>query len=175
MRRSRALFAAAAAAAALAVPTAAQARVREIEPVTGFRRQLAGIKRHTSVPVLWPDRIAIDVPRRHGVEATWRAGRGGWELAIGIGPRCGGANACFVGELSAQRGGEPAFRRTVRLHGGVRGYYKPTSCGASCSPPQLQWKVRRVLYSIQFRAAGRGGDRAKLVAMADSALKAGPR
>lgn len=165
----------AAVAVAASAPAAAHAAIREVDPVRGFRRQLAGIKRHTDVPVLWPDRVAIDVPRRHGVEGKWAANRDGWELTLGIGPRCGGANACFVGELSARRGERPAFRRTVRLRGGVRGFFKPATCGASCSPPQIQWRRDGVLYDIQFREAGGGSDRAKLVALANSALAAGPR
>lgn len=175
MRQTFLLSLAAAACTVLAVPAVAQAAIREVEPVKGFRRQLAGIKRTTDVPVLWPDRVAIDVPRRHGIEAKWRTTRAGWELSIGIGPLCGGANACFVGELSAQRGARPVGRRSVRLHGGVHGWFKPSTCGASCSPPQIQWRRGTVLYDIQFREAGHGSDRTKLVALANSALAAGPR
>jgi hypothetical protein len=160
--------------AALAAPVA-QARVREVAPAKDFRRQISGILRHTAVPVLLPDRVLIDVPRRHGIEVKWSANRGGWELSLGIGPRCGGANACFVGVLSAQRGGRPAFRRTLRLHDGAVGHWKPTTCGGSCSPPQIQWLRGRVLYDFQFSEAGPGSDRAKLVAMANAAIDAGPR
>jgi hypothetical protein len=127
------------------------------------------------VAVLLPDRARIEVPSGHGIEAKWVSDRGAWSLSLGIGPRCGGANACFVGEFAAQRGGRPAFRRRVRLRGGVTGFFKPVSCGASCAPPQLQWVRRGVLYDLQFREAGRGSDLVKLKAMADSALAAGPR
>ncbi len=57
----------------------------------------------------------------------------------------------------------------------MTGRFKPSTCGASCSPPEIQWKVRDVLYDVQFRAAGSGTDKQKLVAIADSALAAGPR
>lgn len=161
---------------AAVVPVAsAQAAVRTIEPTKAFRRELAGIKKHTGVAVLLPARVRIEVPRGHGIEAKWAARRDSWSLSLGIGPRCGGANACFVGMFSAQRGGRPAFRRTLKLRGGVTGWYKPITCGASCSPPELQWRRSGVLYDLQFREAGRGSDTAKLVAMADSALAAGPR
>lgn len=163
------------AAAALSFPATAQAGVRTVEPARAFAKQVAGIRRHTRIAVLLPDRARVEVPGGHGIEAKWASNRTSWSLALGIGPRCGGANACFVGEFSAQRGARPAFRRRVRLHGGVTGYFKPVTCGASCSPPQLQWIRAGVLYDLQFRAAGRGSDLAKLTALADSALAAGPR
>jgi hypothetical protein len=162
---------------ALAAPVGAtaSAAVREIEPPSAFRRQIRAIKRHTRIAVLLPETLAIDVPNGHGVEVKWAANRRTWSLSLGIGPRCGGANACFVGEFTATRGAKPAFTRRVRLHGGVTGFFKPSTCGASCSPPQLLWRVGNVLYDLQLRAAGRASDRAELVAIADSALAAGPR
>lgn len=161
--------------AAGVVPAAAQAAVRTVEPARAFKRQVAGIKQHTSVAVLLPDAVRVEVPRGHGIEAKWASNRTSWSLSLGIGPRCGGANACFVGSFSAEVGATPAFKRTVRLRGGVRGWFKPITCGASCSPSELQWKVGRVLYDVQFREAGRGSDKAKLVAIANSALAAGAR
>lgn len=178
LTRHRAVLAAAAVAAAVPLAASAaqaQAAVRTVKPPTAFAKQLAGIKRHTRLAVLLPDTVRIEVPRGHGIEAKWESNRTSWSLALGIGPRCGGANACFVGSFTAERGARPAFRRKVRLHGGVTGYFKPVSCGASCSPPELQWRRGSVLYDLQFRAAGKGSDLAKLTAMADSALAAGPR
>lgn len=180
------LAAVASATALLAAPAAQAARpatpaepaqlvVRHVAPARAFRRQVQQLKRFSPLPVLLPDRVAIDVPSRHGIEAKWAANRTSWSLSLGIGPRCGGANACFVGQFSAERGGRPSFRRTVGLRGGVTGYFKPTTCGASCSPPEIQWLRARVLYSVEFREAGPGSDRKKLVALADSALAAGPR
>jgi hypothetical protein len=183
MRRSALLVTAAASAAALtatavaplAAPAATRTSVRRVMLARGLRRQIAAIERHTTVPVLLPDAVLIDVPRGHDIEQKWSADRRGWEISLGIGPRCGGANACFVGQFVATRGGRLTFRTRVRLHGGVIGRFKPSTCGASCSPPEIQWKVRDVLYDVQFRAGGSGSDRQKLVAIADGALRAGPR
>lgn len=179
MRRTTAFAAAAATFAlpvAVAVPAAsATAAIRTVAPARAFRRQVTAIKRHTRIAVLLPASVAIDSPPDRGIEAKWTSNRGHWELSLGIGPRCGGANACFVGFFSATRGEQPAFRTTVRLRGGVTGWFKPTTCGASCSPPEIQWLDGDVLYEIQFRQAGRGSDRKKLVRLANTALAAGPR
>jgi hypothetical protein len=184
MRRTALLVTVAASAAALTataavVPLAASAAprttVRRVLLASGLRREIAAIKRHTTAPVLLPDVVRVAVPHGHDIEQKWSANRRGWEISLGIGPRCGGANACFVGQFVATRGGSLTFTTRVRLHGGVSGRYKPSTCGASCSPPELQWKVRDVLYDVQFRAAGAGSDKRKLVAIANSALAAGPR
>lgn len=170
----------AATAACLLAPAASGAhdgdtRLRTLEPVTAFARQVRGIERFSDLPVLLPDRVTVEVPRTRGVEAKWSAHRGDWTLSLGVGPRCGGANACFVGVFSARRGGRLTLERRVTLAGDVPARFKPTTCGASCSPPQIQWRTRGVLYDVQLRAAGPGNDRAKLVRLADSALAAGPR
>lgn len=176
MRRTIVIALAAALSGALLLPAAdASAAIRTVFPARDFTRQLAAIKRHTSIPVLLPDAVHIDAPARHGIEVKWISNRRRWELSLAIGPRCGGANACFVGFFSAVRGARPAFRTRVRLRGGKVGFYKPSTCGASCSPPQIQWLMGRVLYDIQFREAGSGSDRSKLVGLANSALAAGPR
>lgn len=179
MRRTTALAAAATAfalPATAALPAAsASAAIRTIAPARAFARDVKAIKRHTKIAVLLPASVAIDGPRDRGIESKWTSNRTHWELSLGIGPRCGGANACFVGFFSATRGERPAFRRTVRLRGGVTGWFKPTTCGASCSPPEIQWLDGEVLYEIQFRQAGRGSDQKKLVTMANTAIAAGPR
>ena len=48
----------------------------------------------------------------------------------------------------AGRGAPPAFKRTVSLARGITGYFKPVTCGASCSPAFVQWKQGGVLYEI---------------------------
>jgi hypothetical protein len=58
----------------------------------------------------------------------------------------------------------------------MRAGFFPLSCGASCSPPQIQFVVRGVRYTIQanLRRTGRS-DKAVLIAAAESAITAGPR
>jgi hypothetical protein len=92
-------------------------------------------------------------------------------LSLSGAPQCGGATACFLAEFSGRRGGHPSFSHPVKLRGGVTGYYKPLSCGGSCSPPALQFLRSDVLYEIQAKVP-RG--KADLVAAANSALRAGP-
>jgi hypothetical protein len=142
---------------------------RELAPALGR------VAARTDVPVRLPARLALDASGR--VYATGAGSRRAWELTLAGAPDCGNATACFLAQFSGERGGKPAFRRTVRLARGLTGFYKPLSCGASCSPPMIQWRQRGVLYSIQANVAVRGADRQRraLVAAADSAIRARPR
>ena len=67
---------------------------------------------------------------------------------------------------------KPYGTRKVTLANGRKGRYLPLSCGGSCSPPSIQWRERGVLYEIQRWSKNA---RAKLVKMANSAIRAGPR
>ena len=126
------------------------------------------------MPVLLPSRINLDYSGR-----TYAGGGGGndqYALFLDARPRCGG-NACFLAQFSAERGGTPAFRRTAKLANGITGYYKPLSCGGSCSPPMIQSRQRRVLFSIQAKlgVSGASAQRREMIRAANSAIRSRPR
>jgi len=85
----------------------------------------------------------------------------GYSLGIAAARNCGGATACFVADFSAQRGEDPHYTRKVRLTGGRKGYFKPLTCGASCSPPVIEWVE--------------DDERKRLRQMANSAIRHGAR
>jgi hypothetical protein len=130
---------------------------------------LPRVVQQSGVPVLVPDRMALDYGGK--LYASGSGGRNSWALSLSGAPQCGGATACFLAEFSGRRGGHPSFSHPVRLRGGVTGYYKPLSCGGSCSPPALQFLRSGVLYEIQAKVPR---SKADLVAAANSALRAGP-
>ena len=158
---------------ALALPPAAEAKVYDVPAELGS--SLSRVAKRTSVPVRVPRSIDLDFDG-----ATFASGSGGrrrWSLSLAGAPDCGGATACFLATFSGERGGTPAFKRTVRLARGITGYYKPLSCGGSCSPPMLEWRQDGVLYGIQAKigAAGAAAQRDAIVAAANSAIRSKPR
>lgn len=155
------------AAAAGALTLVAPASAKTYDVARSLGAVLPEVVVQSGVPVVIPDRITLDYDGR--VYAAGQGKRNGWRLSLSGAPNCG-ANACFLVEFSGERGGRPAYRRQVRLYGGVIGYYKPLSCGGSCSPPALQFVRAGVLYQIQAKVP-RG--RADLIAAANSALRAG--
>ena len=88
--------------------------------------------------------------------------------------RCHTATACFVAEFAARRGGTPGGDQAVRLARGRSGFFTPRSCGASCSPPSIEWRERGAVYRIQAKVAERRVRRS-LVRLANSAIRRGPR
>jgi hypothetical protein len=66
----------------------------------------------------------------------------------------------------------------VKLARGVRGYFRPVSCGGSCAPAILWWGQGGILYQIQLKLPSTldENDQEKTItAVADSAILAGPR
>jgi hypothetical protein len=154
---------------ALGLPAAASAKSYDLPALA--KAQVAKIQARTTIPVLLPDALALDYGGKLYVSGG--ATRREWSIGFDGAPGCGGANACFLASISAQRGGKPAFKRTVKLDGGVTGYYKPLSCGGSCSPPELQFVKGGVLYEIAAKVPDAALPR--LTRAANQALAAGPR
>ena len=126
--------------------------------------------RHGGVPVLLPSRMNLDYKGR--VYATGGGGNDQYAISFAGSPTCEGANACFLASFTGEEGAALGFRPNVRLANGVRGAYKPLTCGASCSPPMISFKQRGVVYRIQAKALG---GRKAFVSMANSAIRHGGR
>ena len=137
-----------------------------------FARQIAAINRSPGAPaVLLPTSLGLDAHRLF--PSGGPAGRS-YDLELGAVRNCGGADACFVASFTARRA-RTAFGRPVTVRGASRAGFEPLSCGASCSPPQIDFLVRGIRYTIQARLPTSRGDRARFVAAAESAIAAGPR
>jgi hypothetical protein len=155
-----------------AQPTASSSSL----PAREFRSELAKVRRQTRVPILLPDALPDTVDRPLYVTAGGVADSYGFSLAAI--PRCGGANACRIGDFSGSKGGTVAEElEAVQLANGIIGRYKPLTCGASCSAPSIEWQDYPFFYSIQLKlnTSDEEKDKAALIALANSAIKAGPR
>jgi hypothetical protein len=170
LRPAAALFAIAA-----ALVTAPPALAAPVDVPGALGATLARVDARTPLAILLPDTLEVDFDGT--VYASGSGGRRAWSFALAGAPNCGGATACFLASFTAKRGGTPAFRTRVRLRGGIPGWFKPLSCGASCSPPVLQYRRRGVLYEISANVPDRtnAAARRRLVAAANAALRAGPR
>jgi hypothetical protein len=156
--------------ALLAAP--AWARTHRIDVPKTLAGPLAEARAATSVPILLPSRYLAERKRLYGFGSGDADGYGFSLAAI---RRCGGANACTVASFTAERGGVPAFKTQIPLANGLTGHYKGLSCGASCSPPMIQWVQDGILYTIQADAGTKRTERRRIVALANSAIRNGPR
>ena len=163
--------------AALAIPAVAatDAAARPYDVRALLADEVARLAPRVDVPIRLPATLDLDFD---GAPAAFGEGtRRRYSFDLAGSPDCGGANACFLATLRAERGGSFAFRRTVRLARGYTGHYKPLTCGGSCSPPLLEWRQGGVLYGIQAKVGVAGARRQRLALMraANSAIRAVPR
>ena len=124
------------------------------------------VAKKTDVGVRLP--ASIDLDYDGAVYGFGSGTKRSFELSLAGAPDCGGANACFLASFTGEKGGTPAFKRQVSLTGGRTGYYKPLTCGGSCSPPMIQWIQKGVLYSIQAKVEGDA--KRAMVSAANSAI-----
>ena len=143
------------------------ASAREIDVPKRFAIQLERARTQTTLPILLPQTMRSDFRRFF---AEGRATANAWRFDLAAARDCNQATACFIAEFKGVRDGKPSGRRTIRLNRGRTGYFQPMSCGASCSPPSIEWRERHALYSIQAKVGKR-----ELVRMANSAIRNGPR
>src|SRR3954470_17610616 len=150
----------------------AAAPTQDVDVPAALADQIADAKARSDVPVRLPAKMTVEQGQLFG---SGTARRRSWAMGLDAAPDCGGANACFVASFTGKRGGTPFGQTRVRLRGGRTGRFTPLSCGASCAPPQIQWKMGSTLYTIQARVGTKSTERRMLVRMANSAILHGPR
>lgn len=170
--RTVSLLAVLAIGAAAVAPGVASAKRYDIPAVMGD--QLTALVEETPVGVMLPETLPFDYDGR--LYASTEVTEGAWFVSLAGAKNCGGANACTLGTLSGVQGGERNNRIRVRLADGKNGWYRGIACGASCSPPSIEFVRGKVLYGIQAKVFQRGRSAKQiLVAAANSALRAGLR
>ena len=145
-----------------------------------FTEALAEVKQETEVPVLLPNKVPA--PGDSPLFARADASADRYAIDVGFAPNCRGG-ACAVGFFGGRQGSgdfyeiDEAFSETVTLANGITGYYNPMQCGASCSPPVLEWEMGGVRYRFSCKVSGRDEEvaREKMVALANEAIAAGAR
>lgn len=174
MRRPTALLLAAALLGVLASPALA-ARTYPVNVAAKLRGPVAKLKRHRHVPILLPGVV------RSVVHAKRAFGSGGaipkgYDLELGIGRGCDGANYCMLGAFLAWKGNRmDRGGHKARLRGGIPARWWGIQCGASCSKPRIEFRRRGVLYYMEWLVPQGQSVGRTLVRLANSALAHGPR
>jgi hypothetical protein len=168
MRRAP-LLVLAAIAISLLVPVAARARP---SLPSLFARQIHAVNSAPHAPaVLLPPSMPLDAGHLY---ASGGPSGATYDLAVGAVAGCHGADACFVADFSAAKA-RTVFGKRVTVRGATKAGFIGLSCGASCSPPQIDFLVHGIRYTIQANLNAPHGDRAALIAAAQAAIGAGPR
>lgn len=146
----------------------------------GLHSVLAGVKARSHVPILLPSALPESIARaKYAVVEEASASK----YAISLYLELGIGDAGYAGSFSADA--KPKYHprdlrnvREVNLSRGIRGFFRPVSCGGSCVPANLWWEQGGILYQIQLelRLSLSEDDQQKtMTATADSAILAGPR
>ena len=158
--------------ALLLAPAAASAATYIYDVPELVERPLKAVKKAAKFDVLLPSRFTSD---RRKLYSQGR-GRGRcYRCDVGAVKGCGTATACFVASFRARRGGKPTNTRKVGLRGDRRGYFRRSSCGASCGPASLQWVQDGALYTIEAKLGTQQTERRILIRLANSAIANGAR
>ena len=155
---------------ALLAPAAAQAR--NVDVPAAFGSSLGKLSAKSAAPIYLPGKIDLDIDAATKVFAEGSAGKKGYGLTLAGAKSCG-ANACFFAFFSGERGQPIGFRTNTTLIRGIQAHYQPLSCGGSCSPPWIAWKLAGVRYEIQAKVPHAG--KAYFVKLANAAIRAGGR
>lgn len=158
---------------AVAVPALAASRPAKVDLPHKFRKHIPKVKEKSGLPVLLPEKMYAGVrPSKTYPDSFAREGT--YSLSLNFVRNCNFANACFIAAFDAKRGGKFQFKRKVKLTHGIRGRWRPVSCGASCAPAFIQWKQFGVRYTIENKAVGKSQKR-WMQKLANSAIRNGPR
>ncbi|HYH89214.1 MAG TPA: hypothetical protein VEX67_08270 [Solirubrobacteraceae bacterium] len=157
---------------ALLAPASASAATYVFNIPQLVEKPLVAVKKTTKLPVLLPSRMTTE-QRRLFSEGRGRANR--YEFEIGAVKDCGTATACYVAGFRARKGGKPSATRKVQLANDRTGYYRPTSCGASCAAPSIEWVQGGVLYEVEAKLGTQKTERKVLTRLANSAIRNGKR
>ena len=159
--------------AAAALAPAAAAQARPVDVPKAFGAKLASYAKKSGPAILLPGTIDLDIAADTKVYAEGSAGRRSYDIDLAGAPRCGHATACFFAHFSGERGQPIGFKTNATLKRGIQAHYQPLSCGGSCSPPWIAWKLGGVRYEIQANVAK--PSKAYFVSLANAALAAGSR
>ena len=127
----------------------------------------------TRIPIFLPSQL----PFSEKVYLESRVETQGYSVVMSSIPNCS-STPCYIGAISAKRGGEPAQPpirglrsefKTIQLAGRTQGVFY-NGCGAYCTA-LVEWQYQGVLYRVTMK----NGEEKMLVNIANSAIEAGPR
>lgn len=159
-------------AAALCATASAPAATTDL--TTPLAAPLKTLFTQTDITVLAPAKLNLDYGGKLYVSTG--GDRTSYTIAIAGAPKCGGATACFLADISGVRGKklDASYGVKLPITDKITGRYQKLSCGASCSPPSISWMFAGNRYEIQAKVGGKDPKLA-LAQAARSAIARGPR
>jgi hypothetical protein len=147
---------------------AAAAAFHSVDTATALSQPLHEASAKSGLALHVPPTIPYSFKHIHG-EVT--ASKGSYDIELSPVKHCGGANACTVGRFAGDTSSKPFGSKTVHLHKGITGKFKPLSCGGSCSPATISWRQDGATYLLSLNDLPQS-DRKGLKKLANAAIDA---
>jgi hypothetical protein len=159
---------------------ASQARADNSLPVV-FISVLPEIKTKSHLPILLPSELPKPIRKaKHALIEKVPENEYAISLYFELGIGDAGFAAYFSG--AANPGYSPQELGNVsevKLAHGLRGFFRPISCGGSCAPANLWWETNGIVYQIQlelpYSLTEEDQQKKTMTEVANSAILAGPR
>ncbi len=117
-------------------------------------------KQKTSMPVLFPKRIASDPTIKTYYASADLTAAPGYRIYVDSTKDCRGVHTCNIGRVSAEIGGNPIIYYDMNnkeitipviLSNNLKGYYTPAHAMGDFWPTMLVWRDKNVLYTITWQ------------------------
>lgn len=114
-------------------------------------KELAKIRSRAKIPILLPDRSALD---KGYLQPEPTVDSDSYQIDVLGAPDCEGAAACILAYFAAARESRedrPDFKENVRLAKGLKGRFKPQTCSLNCAPsnlPTINWYQDGTFYTV---------------------------
>ncbi|MFP4320651.1 MAG: hypothetical protein ACLFQ7_17005 [Phormidium sp.] len=153
------------------------------EPAPLFSEVLQQVKSTTEIPIRLPSEIPLTDHDELPIYVEAEADADSYQIYLSLAPDCRGATACSYGFFAARRtsdddyyGVGEEFQESIPLDNGLTGDFNPMMCGASCSPPVIEWSQEGVRYRIALKGVSGDDEEAldSLQALANSAIATQP-
>ncbi len=160
--------------ALVAFGAAVAAAAVQVSVPAAFKQLLVHVKQQTKVAVLLPSKVSlIDSLKLYpSVESL---GPKGYVLDLSAAPNCHEATACFVASFSGKQGTRLPGPANATLAKGDRGWFHPSTCGASCAPVTFEFVDGGAVYSFQISNMSAKNAKAVMIGLANNAVAAGHR
>jgi len=144
-------------------------------PAAVLASVLPDVKHKTQIPVLLPAHLPPLLGK--SLFAATEAEPGRYTIRLESERECHQAESCFLGVLSAQKGGAFSFPEAVSIGRIGQGRFKPVTCDGLCTPPAIEWRLNGVLYTAQLTLRSRDDRerRTEMIRLAEDAIRSGPR
>jgi hypothetical protein len=153
-----------------------RSETKALPPANAFLSILEDAKKQTQLPLLLPSELPASYS---GLSATLSVEAGKYAINLLADADAGRYVAGFSAEKEEKySAADIGNTKQVALAKNTIGFFRPISCGGSCSPVNLWWEQSGLLYNIQaVMSSDTSEDEQEkfIIPIADSAILGGPR